>query len=219
MTTIILLAAALVASLCAAAFCAGAETGFLSVSRGRILHMARQGGARAKIVQAALADMPRTMTALLVGNNLAAVSYSSSSAALSAALFAGAPAAQSAWGVGAAFFMLYLGEFLPKLVCSIRPLDRTLAIAPCWRVADRAFAPVGSVVQHVISRFLPSREPSPRMTPETILKILEDRKDGVKLSDFESALVGRLMVLRARGEFVMPETLLEVLDHDLEDAP
>lgn len=218
MTTIVLLAAALVASLCAAAFCAGAETGFLSVSRGRILHMARQGGARAKIVQAALADMPRTMTALLVGNNLAAVSYSSSSAALSAALFAGAPAAQSAWGVGAAFLMLYLGEFMPKLVCSIRPLDRTLAIAPCWRVADRAFAPVGSVVQRVISRILPSREPSPRMTPETILKILEDRKDGVKLSDFESALVGRLMVLRARGEFVMPETLLEVLDHDLEDA-
>ena len=218
MTTIVLLAAA-IAALLLAAFCAGAETGFLSVSRGRILHMARQGGARAKIVQAALADMPRTMTALLVGNNLAAVSYSSSSAALSAALFAGAPAAQSARGVGAAFLMLYLGEFLPKLVCSIRPLDRTLAIAPCWRVADRAFAPVGSVVQHVISRFLPSREPSPRMTPETILKILEDRKDGVKLSDFESALVGRLMVLRARGEFVMPETLLEVLDHDLEDAP
>ena len=37
--------------------------------------------------------------------------------------------------------------------------------------------------------------------------------------DFESALVGRLMVLRARGEFVTPESLLEVLDHDLEDMP
>ena len=37
-------------------------------------------------------------------------------------------------------------------------------------------------------------------------------KDGVKLSDFESALIGRIMVLRARGEFVIPETLLSALD-------
>ena len=45
-----------------------------------------------------------------------------------------------------------------------------------------------------------------------MLKILKDRKDGVKLSDFESALIGRIMVLRARGESVIPETLLSALD-------
>ena len=50
------------------------------------------------------------------------------------------------------------------------------------------------------------------MTPESVLKILKDRKDGVKLSDFESALIGRIMVLRARGESVIPETLLPALD-------
>ena len=57
------------------------------------------------------------------------------------------------------------------------------------------------------------------MTPEAVLKILEDRRDGVKLSDFESALIGRLMVLRANGQQVSPESLLSVLDHDLEDEP
>jgi hypothetical protein len=50
------------------------------------------------------------------------------------------------------------------------------------------------------------------MTPEAVLKILEDRKDGVRLSDLESALIGRIMVLRAKGEFVVPETLLPALD-------
>lgn len=208
----ILLLIAMLASLAAAAFCAGAETGFLSVSRGRILHMARLGGKRAKVVQRALADLPRTMTALLVGNNLAAVSYSSSSAALSVALFAGSPAAQTAWAAAAAFAMLAVGEFVPKFVCAMRPLNRTLALAPAWSVARRFLIPIGTVIQSAISRFLPRREQTQRMTPATVLKILEDRKDGVKLSDFESALVGRLMVLRARGEFVTPESLLSALD-------
>lgn len=208
----ILLAIAMLASLAAAAFCAGAETGFLSVSRGRILHMARLGGKRAKIVEKAITDLSRTMTTLLVGNNLAAVSYSSSSAALSAILFSGEPAAQAAWAAAAAFAMLAAGEFFPKFVCSMRPLNRTLALAPTWSVARRILTPIGSVVQSVISRFLPRKEQMPRMTPETVLKILEDRKDGVKLSDFESALVGRLMVLRARSEFITPESLLSALD-------
>jgi len=208
----VLLCLTMLTSLAAAAFFAGTETGFLSVSRGRILHMARLGGKRAKIVERAITDLSRTMTALLVGNNLAAVSYSSSSAALSAILFAGSPATQTVWAAAAAFAMLAVGEFFPKFVCSMRPLNRTLALAPAWRVVRKILIPIGSVIQSAIARFLPRKEQTPRMTPETVLKILEDRKDGVKLSDFESALVGRLMVLRARGEFVTPESLLSALD-------
>ena len=60
-------------ALAVAAFCAGAETGFLSVGRGRVLHVARAGSARAKIVFTAIFNLGRTTTALLVGNNLASV--------------------------------------------------------------------------------------------------------------------------------------------------
>ena len=202
----------LVVSLAVAAFCAGAETGFLSVRRERILHMAREGGRWAKVVQAALADLPRTTTALLVGNNLAGVSYSSASSALAASLFAGLGWAQALWGLGAAFTMLVVGEFMPKLLCSARPLRRTLALAPYWRVFARVFVPVGSVVMVVIGKFLPKREAKQKMTPEAVLRILEDRKDGVKLSDIESALIAQILVLRSRNEFVIPETVLSALD-------
>jgi hypothetical protein len=68
------------------------------------------------------------------------------------------------------------------------------------------------VVLGVVSRLLPKREATAKVTPETVLKILEDRKDGVKLSDFESALIGRLMVLRSKGQEITPENLLAVLD-------
>ena len=207
-----LLVLVLVFSLVAAAFCAGAETGFLSVRRERILHLAREGGRLAKIVQTAIADMGRTTTALLVGNNLAAVCYSSASSALVAALYADSPAAQFALSLVSALAILFLGEFLPKLLCSARPLRRLLWLAPAWQAFARVFVPVASFVQLLVERLLPKREAKAKMTPEAVLKILKDRKDGVKLSDFESALIGRIMVLRSKGEFVVPETLLPALD-------
>ena len=100
--TALLLVLAIVGSLVLAAFCAGAETAFLSVRRGRVLHMARAGGARAKIIQEALSNIGRTTSALLVGNNLASVAYSSASAALSVAAFPESSSAQSVWSVMAA---------------------------------------------------------------------------------------------------------------------
>lgn len=208
----ILLFLVVVLALATAAFCAGCETGFLSVRRGRVIHMAREGGVRAKIIHEAISNMGRTTTALLVGNNLAAVCYSSASSALVAALYADSPVVQFGLSFVSAMAILFLGEFLPKLLCSARPLRRLLWLAPGWRVFARVFAPVGAAVQLVVERVLPKRETKTKMTPESVLKILKDRKDGVKLSDFESALIGRIMVLRAKGEFVVPETLLTALD-------
>ena len=200
------------AALALAAYCAGAETGFLSVRRGRVLHMAREGGVRAKIVYAAISDLGRTTTALLVGNNLASVTYSAAAAALTARLFGASRIGSIFASLVVALLLLMLGEFLPKLFCSTRPLRRMLALAPYWAVFARVFVPVGALVQRVIERLMPKQEAKPKMTPETVLKILEDRKDGVRLSDLESALIGRIMVLRAKGEFVVPETLLPALD-------
>ena len=201
-----------VAALAVAAFCAGAETGFLSVGRGRVLHVAREGSARAKIVFSAIFDLGRTTTALLVGNNLACVTYSAATAALTARLCGSSRIGSAVFSLVVALLLLMLGEFLPKLFCSARPLRRMLALAPYWKVFARIFVPVGTLVQKVVEQLMPKRETRVRMTPETVLKILEDRKDGVKLSDFESALIRRIMQLRSKGEFVVPETLLSALD-------
>ena len=210
--TVLALFLLVLASLAAAAFCAGAETGFLSVRRGRIIHMAREGGVRAKVIYEAISNMGRTTTALLVGNNLAAVCYSSASSALVSALFADSAALQFVGSSASALAILFLGEFLPKLLSSARPLRRLLVLAPVWKVFARVFVPVGALVQLAVDRFLPRRDGRTKMTPEAVLKILEDRKDGVKLSNFESGLIGRIMVLRAKGEFITPDSLLSALD-------
>lgn len=212
--SIVALSLAAIAALSLAAFCAGLETAFFSVSRGRVIHLAREGSVSASIVHAAFSDMASTLTALLVGNNLAAVVFSSASAALSAKAFPGSPGAQTVWSVAAAFVVLYLSEFLPKLFCSMRPLARLISLARAFKVFSVAISPLTAAGVFVTNLFDREAESRYKVTTSDLLQILKDRKDGVKLSDFESALVSRILVLRKKGAEITPESLLSALDED-----
>lgn len=208
-----LLIVVFVSALALAAFCAGSETGLLSLSRGRITHMAREGSKAARILASALADLPTTVTTLLVGNNLAAVIYSSASAALAQRFFPASHIARLAWSAAAALAVLYLSEFLPKLFCSARPLRRMLSLAPAFRVFSIVFRPLGAALNSAIYLFI-RRRPAQRerLTTGDLLTILQDRKDGVRLTDFESALISRILVLRKKGAAVTPDSLLSAID-------
>ena len=209
--TIFLLFLAALAALALAALCAGAETGYLSVSRERILHLAREGGRKAALVQKALGDMSRTMTMLLIGNNLASVTYSTSTAAISASLFAEGSLASLLWSLFAAFTVLYVSEFMPKLLFAARPLRRTLSVADALVVLAFVLRPLTAVAMRFTDLFMPRKEQKYRLTSADLLRILQDRKDGVCLSDLESALITRLVVLRVKGKPITPEAILSAL--------
>ena len=210
MTAFFLLLAAL-AALATAAFCAGAETGFLSVSRERVLHLSRAGGTKAKIVQAALSEMSRTLTTLLIGNNLAAVAYSSASAALALEVLGPTRVGNAVWSVASAFVVLYVSEFMPKMLCAARPLHRTLQMARTYRVLSLALRPLVTVLVRITDLFVPRKEQKYRVTGRDLMRILRDRKDGVCISDIESALIGRIVTCRVKGRFVMVEDLLDAV--------
>ena len=167
----ILLFLAAMAALAGAAFCAGAETGFLSVSRERVLHL--------------LADMARTTTTLLIGNNLASVGYSSAFAALSARISGSNATASAVLGFAGAFMLLYCAEFMPKLLFAARPLRRILAVAGAYEVLAAALKPAVSLAMRFTDLFC--------------------------LTDFESALITRIFVLRAKGRPITREAVLDAL--------
>ena len=213
MVTFLLIVATVVA-LASSAFCAGAETAFMSVSRGRITHLARAGSVAATRVQAALREMNVTLTALLIGNNLSNVAFSSAAAALGTRLFAHSPAGHAGWTVASAFTVLYLSEFLPKLFCSTRPLTRSLALAAPFRVFTLVLSPLTRLAMAITGLFIPKGETKERVTSKDLLRILQDRKDGVRLTDFESALISRILVMRRKGEFMTVEGILRALDEE-----
>ena len=209
-----LLAFVMVASLALAAFCAAMETGFMSVSRGRIMHLVREGSAAALTLQKALSQMSRTLTTLLIGNNFAAVSFSASSAALAAILFPSSSIARGIWTAMAAFAVLYLGEFVPKLFFSSRPLSRLVRTAAVFRLFDIVMRPATSFVMWFTGFFIPRGDKREKVTANDLVCILQDRKNGVKLTDFECALVTRIVVLRRKGENVTVESLLKAIDDE-----
>ena len=213
MVTFLLIVATVVA-LASSAFCAGAETAFMSVSRGRITHLARAGSVAATRVQAALREMNVTLTTLLIGNNLSNVAFSSAAAALGTRLFAHSPAGHAGWTVASAFPGLYLSEFLPKLFCSTRPLTRSLALAAPFRVFTLVLSPLTRLAMAITGLFIPKGETKERVTSKDLLRILQDRKDGVRLTDFESALISRILVMRRKGEFMTVEGILRALDEE-----
>ncbi len=210
MITIILLVLTILISLTFSAFFSGAETGFLSVSRGRILHLAREGSRKAKIVQKAISDMSTTTTTLLIGNNIANVTYSSASAALILATCSDSRA-QSIASFFAALLVLYTSEFMPKLLCAARPLRRILFLAPIYRVIEIILRPLTILGVAFTNFFIPKKEEKEKLTSADLIRILNDRKDGVRLSDFESALIGRLIVLRVKGKPITPDAILDAL--------
>lgn len=209
--TIMLLIFVAILTLGGAAFCAGTETAFLSVGRERILHLAREGGRKAKKIEKALADMSRTTTTLLIGNNLATVSYSSATAALTTILCGENRVGRAIASFAAAFLVLYVSEFLPKMLCSARPLRRSLALAEAYDILALILRPLTEVAIKFTDFFIPKQDDVYRLTTADLLRILQDRKDGVCLSDLESALISRIIVLRVKGKPITREAILSAL--------
>ena len=58
---------------------------------------------------------------------------------------------------------------------------------------------------------MPERESKYQLTTSDLIRILEDRKEGVCLSDIESALITKILVHRVKGREITPEALLSAL--------
>jgi Mg2+/Co2+ transporter CorB len=151
------------------------------------------------------------MTMLLIGNNLASVTYSASTAALSASLFAEGSIGSLIWSFFAAFTVLYVSEFMPKLLFAARPLRRTLYVADAVEVLAFVLKPLTFAAMKFTDLFMPQKEQKYKLTSADLLRILQDRKDGVCLSDLESALITRIIVLRVKNKPITPEAILSAL--------
>ena len=206
----ILLMFLLLASVCAAGFCAGVETGFLSVSRVRLLSLVRQGSTRARRLAKALGDMSRVVTTLLVGNNLAAVTVSTVSAVLALRLFSSSPLLQTGWTLFVAALMLFVGEYLPKLLFATRPLRRSLSAMRAYRLLEVLLAPLVGVfaaVTRVVFKVRPMKSGRLGVSRAGLRTLVSD-KDGSTLMHPVGAADGAPGALRiasqTRGDDILP---------------
>ena len=199
-----------------ASFCAGAETGFLQVNRARIVGLQRQRAKGVEQLAKAVSDMSRTLTTLLIGNNIAAVTVSTASTALAATFLVEYPFGRTMWSTGVALTMIFFGEYWPKLAFASKPVRRSLRIARGYAVMSTLLYPVVFVFQLAMSRLFgakTSRPPRSAVSRETLRFLVSDRESGARLTPFERQLIGRVLALQTRfaADIMVPRERIDVL--------
>ena len=181
--------------LCSAYF-ACTETAYTAVSKVRLRTMADKGNKRAKQALWICDRFDKTLTTILVGNNV----FHASCASLSALLVMRQFSEQYVvYGTLLTTLIVYLfAEMLPKSLAKARSEEIALLFAPGMQLLVRILTPVSflfSGISGLLSRFLVP-EKTGTVTEEDLLNIIETIEDEGVLDPEKQALVNSAMEFR-----------------------
>ncbi len=134
------------------AFFSSAETALTTVSRIKLRTLAESGNKRAKIALQVTDDMPKMLSAILIGNNIVNISASSLATILAIDLF-------GSYGAGIAtgtmtILVLIFGEITPKNMATIEPTNMALSCTRVIFILMNVLTPVIFLVNHLVSGLL-----------------------------------------------------------------
>ena len=182
------------------AFFAGMETGVVSINRMRLLHLARGGDSRARLLAQYIRDPDRFLGTLLVGGNLASVAISTLAAGIAWSLW-GARGLGLSSAVSTATILVF-GEFLPKAWFGSRPLSRCLPFARLLRATELVLLPTSKLFVSVAGLFVPvsgTNAASGRLvTREHLQWLARNSEAGGLISPLEGLMINRALALQAK---------------------
>ncbi|WP_332711767.1 HlyC/CorC family transporter [Pelagibacterium mangrovi] len=143
---------AIVALLAMSFFFSGSETALTAASRARMHQLARNGNARANLVEKLTAEKERLIGAILLGNNVVNILASTLAASVLIQIFGEAGIAYATLVMTAA--VVIFSEVMPKTIALIRPDSFALAVAPLIRTIVMVFSPITFAVQTIVNTIL-----------------------------------------------------------------
>ncbi len=175
------------------AYCASAETAYTAVSRVRLRTMADKGNKRAKRALWICDRFDKTLTTILIGNNVFHASCASLSALLVMKSFS---SEYVAYGTLITTVIVYLfAEMLPKSLAKVRSEEIALLYSFSLQIFIRMLTPVSvffTGISSLISKLLKAEENN-TMTEEDLLSIIETIEDEGVLEPEKQALVNSAM--------------------------
>ncbi len=151
-TTLWLTLLAIVLLIILSGFFSGSETALTAASKARMHLLAKNGASRAGIVANLLEQRDRLIGALLLGNNLVNILASALATSLFISLFG---------QIGVVYATLVLtvmvvifAEIMPKFWAISDPDRFALRVAPIVRIVVKIFAPIVTVINGFVRRFL-----------------------------------------------------------------
>ena len=177
-------------------YCACCETAFTAVSRVRLRTMADKGDKRAKKALWVCDRFDKTLTTILVGNNVFHAACASLSALLVLRQFS---EEYVVYGTLITTVIVYLfAEMLPKSLARARSEEMALLFAGSMQFFVRLLTPISFIfsgISAVLSRFL-AADDSGTVTEEDLLNIIETIEDEGVLEPEKQALVNSAMEFR-----------------------
>lgn len=174
----------------------------LSLNSTRLMHWVRSGVKPAVRLHGFLTDMQRSLATILVGTNLMNVLLSTLTAYISTRFLAEQHMLQSAWSAAIACMMVYLGEYIPKLFFTTRPLRRTVAACPVFSLASRVLSPIASFVLLLTQWLVPksTQKANDRflISLDYLQDIVNDQQKGADISTFERLMIQRVLSLHTK---------------------
>ena len=173
------------------AFFSSAEIAFAKAKSKRIKKQAESGDGRAKKEQCINEHYTRSLSTVLVGNNLVNIA-ASSAATVICVRHLGASAGQTVASVILTVLLLIFGETLPKIIAAAVPDKLARAYASPLRFFMVLFFPAVWLVDKFVNALAPlwtPKEKAPSVTPEELSEIVDDIEDEGVFSEEDSELI------------------------------
>ena len=179
-------------------YCACSETAYTAVSKVRLRTMADKGNKRAKKALWICSRFDKTLTTILIGNNVFHASCASLSALLVMRQF---DEEYVVYGTLLTTLIVYLfAEMLPKSLGKARPDEIALAFAPSMMLFVKLLTPISALfsgISNVLSKVFSSGDEA-TVTEEDLLNIIETIEDEGVLDPEQQALVNSAMEFREK---------------------
>ena len=179
-------------------YCACSETAYTAVSKVRLRTMADKGNKQAKKALWVCDRFDKTLTTILIGNNVFHAACASLSALLILRQF---DEEYVVYGTLLTTLIVYLfAEMLPKSLAKARSEEIALAFAGSMVFFVKLLTPVSALfsgISNLLSRFFSSGEEK-TVTEEDLLNIIETIEDEGVLEPEQQALVNSAMEFREK---------------------
>ena len=180
------------------AYCASAETAFTAVSKVRLRTMADKGNKRAKMALWVCDRFDKTLTTILIGNNVFHAACASLSALLVMRQF---DAEFVVYGTLITTLIVYLfAEMLPKSLAKARAEEITLLFAGSMVFFVKLLTPISALfsgISSLLSKFISSGNEK-TVTEEDLINIIETIEDEGVLEPEQQELLKSAMEFREK---------------------
>ena len=194
-----------------------AETAMMSLSRGKVRHLAEEGNPRASWLERLVREPNRLLSTVLVGNNISNVIAST----LATALFIGYFGAMGVtWAtVVMTLAILMFAEILPKTYAAHNPDRVASKLAPFLEVSARLFFPIAQALTWlavgVVRAFGGKAEGGRLVTEEEIRNLVEVGEEEGLLEESEREMIQGIFDF---GDTVAREVMVPRIDVDALDS-